>query len=164
MKSRVTVLTSKWSKPFLMLAVLALLSTALGGPARDPVSGYGTSNAINDNQFAGTVTLVVRGEEKSAQLLVTLLAPPRTSNDGVLHVVATHTFTFADGSFTTSDKEVAEPTETPGLYALNATMQVVSGTGVYEGVTGHLTAHGTMDFLAGPTAEFELRGSISHVE
>lgn len=161
MKSRMKKLTSKWSRRVLALVVLVVLSTAIAEPAKDPVSGSGSSSAINDFQFEGSAALVIRGAEKSAKLLVTVLAPPEISDEGVQHVVATHTFTFADGSITTSDKEIAEPTETPGLYTLNATMKVVSGTGVYEGVSGHLTAHGTIDFRGVPAAEFELRGSIS---
>ena len=137
----------------------------MAGPAKDPVSGWGASSAINDYQFQGSATLIVRGEMKSAGLLVTVLAPPRISDDGVQHVEATHTFTFDDGSsITTLDKEVAEPTTTLGVYTINATMDVVSGTGIYEGVSGHLSAHGIIDFRAVPAAEFEMRGSISHVE
>ena len=165
MKSRIEKLTSRWYKRVLILTVLAVLSTALAKPARDPVWGCGSSSAIKEYQFAGSATLVIRGQEKSAQLLVTVLAPPRISDDGVQHVMATHTFTFnEEDSITTSDKEIAEPTDTPGLYTINANMKVVSGTGMYEGVSGHLTAHGTIDFRALPAAEFEVRGSISHVE
>jgi len=164
MSTRVKNRTSKWARPVLALVVLVVLSTALAGPARDPVSGWGASSAISDFQFAGSATLVIRGQEKSADLLVTVLAPPRISDDGVQHVMATHTFTFSDGSFTTSDMEIAEPTDIPGLYTINANMKIVSGTGVYEGISGHLSAHGTIDFRAVPTADFELRGSISHVE
>ena len=164
MKTRMKNMTSKWAMPIIGLALLIVLSTALAEPARDPVSGSGSSSAINEYQFAGSATLVIRGQEKSAELLVTVLEPPRISDDGVHHVVATHTFTFADGSITTSDKEVAEPTETLGLYTLNATMNVVSGTGIYEGVSGRLTAHGTIDFRAVPAADFEIAGAISSVE
>jgi hypothetical protein len=156
-------LTTKWTMPVLTLALLIVLSTALAEPAADPVSGSGSSSAINEYQFAGSATLVIRGQEKSGELLVTLLGLT-ISDEGVQHVVATHTFTFADGSITTSDKEVAEPTSIPGLYTLNANMKVVSGTGVYEGVSGHLTAHGTIDFRALPTAEFEIAGVISVAE
>lgn len=141
-------------------------------PAKDPVWGSGFSHSINDFQFEGSATLVIRGQAESAHLLVTVLAQPRTSDEGVQHVVATHTFTLHNGSITTSDKEIAEPTDIPGVYALNATMKVVSGTGAYEGVTGHLTAHGTMDFRptmvpppgeSGPAeASFEIRGAISN--
>lgn len=144
------------------VAGLYLGNKVFAGPAMDPVSGAGSSIAINEYQFAGTATLVIRGQEKSADLLVTVLAPPVVSEEGVQHVVATHTFTFADGSsITTSDKEIAEPTSMPGFYTLNANMKVVSGTGIYEGVSGHLTAHGTIDFRALPAAEFEIRGAIS---
>ncbi|UCG59602.1 MAG: hypothetical protein JSU70_08805 [Phycisphaerales bacterium] len=164
MKSRMRKLTSKWSRRILALVVLVVLSTAIAEPAKDPVSGSGSSSAISEYQFAGSATLVIRGVEKPADLLVTLLGLT-VSEDGVQHVVATHTFTFTDGSgsITTSDKEIAEPTDEPGLYTLNANMKVVEGTGIYEGVSGHLTAHGTIDFRALPAAEFELRGSISHV-
>lgn len=159
MKVRMKKLTSITT----VLALLLILSVASAGPARDPVKGSGSSSAINQYQFAGSATLVIRGQEKSADLLVTLLGLT-VSDEGVQHVVATHEFTFADGSITTSDKEIAEPTSTPGLYTLNANMKVLSGTGVYTDVTGHLTAHGTIDFRALPTAQFEIRGAISHVE
>jgi hypothetical protein len=150
----------------LLAGVVVLAGIVWAGPARDPVSGSGASSAINEYQFAGTAKLVIRGQEKWTDLLVTVLAPPRISDDGVQHVDATHTFTFIDGStITTSDKEIAEPTDIPGLYIINANMKVVSGTGIYEGVSGHLSAHGTIDFAAQPpAAEFELRGSITHVE
>ena len=113
MKSKITKVSAI---TVLSLAVLVVISAAFAEPARDPVSGSGSSSAINEFQFAGSATLVIRGQEKSAQLLVTVLAPPKVSEDGVQHVLATHTFTFADGSITTSDMEIAEPTDTPGLY------------------------------------------------
>jgi hypothetical protein len=151
-------------KNLLVLTVvfMVVLSSAIAKPAKDPVSGYGSSSAISDYQFAGTVTLIIRGQMKTADLLVTLLEL-RVSDDGVQHVIATHTFTFTDGSgsFTTSDKEVAVPTDIPGLYTLNANMKIVSGTGAYQGASGHLTAHGTIDFRALPAADFDLKGSIS---
>jgi len=73
-----------------------------------------------------------------------------------------HEFTFADGStIVTSDLEIATPTETEGLYTIVATMNVASGTGLYEGVAGRLEAHGTIDFAAQPpAAQFELVGVI----
>lgn len=155
-------LTTKLTMFVLALTVLIVLATALAETAGDPVSGSGSSSSINAFQFAGSATLVIGGEEKSAELLVTVLAPPVISDEGVQHVVATHTFTFnEEDSITTSDKETAEPTDTPGLYTLNANMNVVSGTGIYEGVSGRLTAHGTIDFRGLPTAEFEVRGAIS---
>ena len=132
------------------------------GLAAENTTGSGATAAVNDYQFAGTATLTIRGHEKSAELVVTVLEPPVIDGDGVHHVVASHKFTFADGSsITTSDQEIAEPTATPGLYALTANMEVVSGTGIYEGVSGALTASGTMDFAAvPPAAQFDLAGTI----
>ena len=129
----------------------------------DNTTGSGATAAINDYQFQGTATLTIHGHTKSADLLVTVLEEPVVDANGVHHVVATHTFTFADGSsFTTSDEEIAVPTATPGLYTLTADMQVVSGTGIYEHVSGRLVANGTIDFAAAPpTAQFDLAGVIS---
>ena len=105
---------------------------------------------------------MIHGQEKTADLLVTVLEEPIIDANGVHHVVATHTFTFADGSsFTTSDQEVAVPTEVPGQYTLTADMEVISGTGVYTSVNGQLVATGTMDFAAQPpSAQFEIVGSL----
>ena len=96
-------------------------------------------------------TLTIHGQEKQASLLVTLLEPPVVDANGVQYVKATHEFTFADGrSFITSDREIAMPTQTEGLYNLTAIIEIASGTGMYEGVTGRLTASGTIDFAANP--------------
>ena len=167
-------LTTKWGTPIVTAALLIILSTALAGPARDPVSGTGSSHLTKmypDEdlpegvimQFEGSVELLVRGEPKTAELVVNIYSVLE-NEEGVQHVSASHTLILADGSITTSDKEVAEPTETPGLYTINANMEVVSGTGIYEGVSGRLTAHGTIDFRTLPSAEFEIVGVISNVE
>jgi hypothetical protein len=131
-------------------------------PVYDSAWGSGSTGAINDYQFAGSATLTIHGQEKSAELLVTLLAEPEVEPNGVQHVLAMHTFTFADGSsFTTSDQETAEPTATPGLYVLTGIMDLASGTGMYEGVTGQLSVDGTIDFGAQPpAAQFDMAGAI----
>jgi len=130
----------------------------------DSTWGSGSTAAINDYQFAGSATLTIHGQAKSADLLVTLLAEPEVEPNGVQHVVATHTFTFADGSsFTTSDQEIAEPTATPGLYILTGIMDIASGTGMYEGATGRLTVNGTIDFAAQPpAAQFDIVGAVAY--
>jgi hypothetical protein len=155
-------------KSMLVFAVvfIIVLSSAMAKPAKDPVSGSG-STVLSDPGpplvFTGTATLVIRGQQKLADLTVTVLGIT-ISDEGVQHVVATHTFAFSDGSsITTSDKEVAEPTAVPGLYIINANMKVVSGTGVYDGASGHLSAHGTIDLIGG-MADFGLKGSISAPE
>jgi len=134
----------------------------LVGMIREDTTGAGATAAINDFQFAGTATLTIHGQEKPADLLVTVLEPPVVDANGVQHVVATHEFTFADGSsFITSDQEIATPTETEGLYSITAIMEITSGTGIYEGITGRLQANGTIDFAAQPpAAKFEIAGAV----
>ena len=106
--------------------------------------------------------LTIHGQQKQADLLVTLLEPPVVDANGVQHVKATHEFTFPDGSsFITSDREIATPTETEGLYTITAIMDIASGTGMYEGVTGRLEANGNIDFAAQPpAAQFEIAGAV----
>jgi|GEM_PF-6897990 len=171
MKSRVQNLVTVKSLALFVLAttVLVLLGTAVAQPARDPVSGTGSSELVTTSpppagaimQFAGSIDLLVRGEATTVDLVVNVFSIVE-NEEGVQHVTASHVLTFDDGStITTSDKEVAEPTDVPGLYVLNGNLKVVSGTGVYAGAAGHFTAHGTMDFRALPIASFEIRGAVS---
>jgi hypothetical protein len=133
--------------------------------AYDPIAsvwGSGSTSAINEYQFAGTATLTIRGREESADLLVTLLEPPVVDADGVQHVKAMHVFTFDDGSsLTTSDQEIVTPTATPGLSTLIAIMDISTGTGMYEGVTGRLMANGTIDSKGRVrSVQFEIAGAV----
>jgi hypothetical protein len=130
------------------------------GAVIEDTTGSGATAAINDHQFAGTATLTIHGHQKQADLLVTVIEPPVVDANGVQYVKATHEFTFADGSsFITSDQEIVKPTETEGLYTITATMDITSGTGIYEGVTGRLEAIGTVDFT-NPAAQFEIFGAV----
>ena len=146
----------------ILMISFVLISPKNVRAGNDNTTGVGATAAINDFQFAGTATLTIHGQEKTADLLVTLLAEPEVDANGVQYVVATHRFTFADGSsFTTNDQETAVPTEVPGLYTITANMEVASGTGIYEGVSGQLVANGTIDFAAQPpAAQFEIVGVI----
>jgi hypothetical protein len=183
MKSRMKRIVSIRSLPAFVLAttLLLLLGTAVATvPAMDPVSGTGSSEIITANpyvptpeplpeppegvmmQFEGSVELSVRDELVTADLLVNVYSV-LVNEEGVQHVSASHILTFEDGStIVTDDMEVAEPTDKPGLYTINAKMEVKEGTGIYDGVSGNLTAHGTMDFRVFPfEASFTLRGAIS---
>jgi len=135
----------------------------IAGTVIEDTTGAGATSAINDYQFSGTATLTIHGQEKQAELLVTLVEPPVIDANGVQYVTATHEFTFADGSsFITSDQEVATPTETEGLYILTGIMDVTSGTGIYEGVSGRLSVvNGTIDFSSQPpAAQFDIVGAV----
>jgi hypothetical protein len=145
-----------------MIVLVLVVGLQAISVAADNTTGSGATSAISENQFAGTVTLTIHGQKKSADLVVTVLEPPVIDANGVQYVTATHEFTFADGSsFITSDQEIATPTETEGLYDITAIMDITSGTGIYENVTGRLQANGTINFAAQPpAAQFEITGAI----
>ena len=149
----------------LAMALLIVLGSALAEPARDPVSGYGSSEFIMappPPTSTGTVTFFIRGEELIADLNVTVLTMT-FSDEGVLHATALSTLDFGGGdTFTTTDKIVGEPAG-PGLYTVNEALTIISGTGAYEGATGHLSIHGQMQFVSETEAvvTYEVRGVIS---
>ena len=172
MRNRAKKLTSIKVLPVLGLVLLLVLGSALAKPARDPVSGYGSSvlNLVTGDSF-GSLTLFVRGEELLADLSVTDVVMVYSGNDeeGVFHATAESTLDFGDGdTFTTADKIVGVP-KGGGLYKLNEKLTIISGTGAYEGASGNLSIHGEAQFPAPgdpPFAQvsFEIRGAISSVE
>jgi hypothetical protein len=163
-------LTIKMVTPVLALVVFIVLTTALAEPGADPVSGTGAAVAnMNTGQATGVATLVVRGVELSATVAVQL-GIPSFSDEGVLHAESSHTFTFANGTITTSDKIVGEPVNEFGLFALNEKLTIVSGTEDFEGVSGNLTVHGQLQFLPPPAnpeepqlaiVTYDVRGEIT---
>jgi hypothetical protein len=168
MKTKMKKLISIKSIPIIALAMLIILGTVFAD-IRDPVSGSGLTFATGPNTFAGIATLIVRGKVLDAEVEVALFEPPVESEDGVLHVNAIeHIFIFSVDenedpidSFTVTGKEVADPTDTPGLYILNGYMKIICGTGAYEGVSGEMSVHGTIDFRELPSASFDIHGAIS---
>lgn len=151
------------------LAGLHMINDAMANPARDTVSGTGLSTLVLSPppegvlmQFEGNIELSIRnGEPENVELLANVYSVVE-NEEGVQHVKCKKILTFEDGStMNTDDMELAEPSDIPGVYLLNANLKVVSGTGVYEGASGNLTAHGTIDFTGLPSASFELRGTVS---
>ena len=169
MKSRMKKLTIRSLPAFVLTTTLLfLLGTAVAkGPAVDPVLGTGSTQLVLAPppegvmmQFEGSVVLFVRGELKTADLTVNVYHMVENAA-GVQYVLASHIFDFGDDdTITTVDKEVARPTDTLGLYTLSGDLDVALGTGVYEGASGHLSAHGTMDLRTLPTAKFKIKGLI----
>lgn len=159
-------LTTKLVMPVLALMALFVLTTALAEPTGDPVAGTGEAVA-NMGVFPpladGSATLVVRGATLVASVHVEI-SDSYYSDEGVLHGLSSHTFTFANGKIITSDKVIGEPTDTPGLLKLNETLTIVEGTGDFDGATGVLTVHGEMAFrIAEPwlaDVSYDVRGVI----
>lgn len=172
MRNKAKKLNSIKIMPVLALALLVVLGSALAKPARDPVSGFGSSELnLITNTSSGNVTLFVRGEQLDASLAVQLLEMVYSGNDeeGVFHATAVSTLDFGDGNtFTTTDKIVGVPMG-DGLYIVNEALTIDSGTGAYAEARGNLSIHGQVQFPPPgdpPLAQvsFEIRGAISSVE
>ena len=132
----------------LVLCGLLLFTAAIQAkPGCANVKGTGNTQAIAEGAFQGTADF---GQNQTATVTTYLLGAPTASDDGTLHAVTSHTFTFADGSsFTTLDRAVLSPTETPGLYNLNTKATITNGTGNYANACGSLNIHGTINLVTG---------------
>ena len=168
MKTKLQKLTSKSLIVVPALILLVVLGSALAKPARNPVVGSGEADADMTSGLAtGTANISIRRVQMQATVDA-ILGPPRFSDEGVLHAVSSHIFDFGNNNtFTTDDKVVADPTDTPGLYRLSEKLRVVSGTGIFQDAVGNLTVHGWLQFAPDMlTAEvvYDIRGSISMSE
>jgi hypothetical protein len=70
--------------------------------------------------------------------------------NGTIRTRTAHTYDFGGGNvLITSDHGRLVPTQTPGIYELHAQMTIASGTGMFEGATGHLRGlqGGTISFI-----------------
>ena len=142
------------------LILLVILGSALARPARSPVSGSGWAD-LYDGYAIGKADIAIRGVPQPQADVVVTLGTPRYSDEGVLHTTSEHIFYFGSGnSFTTEDKVIGDPTCTPGVYRLNETLRIVSGTGIFAGAVGNLTVHGVLDMVLGEVT-YDIRGSIS---
>ena len=160
------------SAPF--TACLLLLCLTIPAPATaaksdcDRVRGSAQGTAISQNMF-----LVAFTGSFSATSTATLLEQTQ-GGDGAIRATTSHVFEINDGStngdgqcaagencFTTLDRAVLTPTDTPGLFRLNSHMAIVGGSGTYEDACGKLVAHGFINFAAGPpTVEWRLSGRV----
>lgn len=159
MKVRIKKLTSIMVIPVLALALLVTLGVALAETGRDPVTITGTVNLAT---FIGTATATFGTDTLSGTVQVIPMAPPEPKDGGLYFPVVNHVFTFEDGStLTTTGAELAMPTdENPAIFTLHGNMDIIDGTGVFEGASGNLRVNGQMDWSIGQAA-FESKGTIS---
>lgn len=135
-----------------VMALTVVLTPAhAAAPACAPVAGFGETAVVDPKcggVFVGMGIISIAGEEFDVALETVLLGEPVEGDDGTLHAVTSHTVVFNDeDSFTTIDRAVLEPVGPPGLFRLNSSMQIMSGTGVFEDARGRLHAHGHVDFF-----------------
>lgn len=163
-----------------VVAITVVLTPAhAAAPACAPVAGFGETAVVFDPKcdpdkadgvFVGMGIISIAGEDFEVALETILLGPPVEGDDGTLHAVTSHTFVFNDeDSFTTIDRAVLEPAGPPGLFRLNSSMRIISGTGVFEDARGRLHAHGQVDFFDEDNgigfpcfgeASFDIRGVV----
>lgn len=133
-----------------LLTLLTLVAGANAGTSCDKVRGAGHTFATGPATFQGSATVKIGDEEYNAAVTTNLLGPPRVTEDGTLLAHTSHTFVFGNGSsFTTFDNAVLSPTDTPGVYNLNTRAEIIQGTGDYDGASGSLSIHGTINLFSG---------------
>jgi hypothetical protein len=130
-----------------LCGLLLFTNAAQANPDCAKVKGTGNTAAIAQGVFQGTANF---DQNRTATVTTYLLGAPTETEDGTLRATTSHTFVFADGSsFTTLDRAVLSPTDTPGLYNLNTKATVSSGLGNYANACGSLAIHGTINLVSG---------------
>lgn len=146
-------------KGILLLALA--LPVALGAVLAAGLEPISISGEVNLGTFSGTATVTVGDCEVSGAVQVVPLQDPIPKDGGLHFPVVEHRFTLDNGSLVTTGEEFAMPTdENPAVYTLHGNMEIIEGTGVFEGASGELRVNGQMDWSVGQ-ATFESHGTIS---
>jgi hypothetical protein len=133
----------------LLTTLLSTAAFSLGSNC-ETVKGTGHTFATQPGTFQGTAYVTSERQTTNAAVTTTLLGAPTPTADGTLLASTSHTFVFPDGStFTTIDRAVLSPTDTPGLYRLNTDAAIDGGTGAYANACGDLSIHGTINLITG---------------
>lgn len=146
---------------FLLCSCTVFIATpaavVIAGNGLSPVKGSGGSQLLPPDtdpttpDAVGAVTLTIGDQEYDLGLEVYLTGMEYKGES--IHVAASHVLSGAGIDFSTLDKEILTPTTTPGLYRLNSNSKVVGGG------KGHLTFHGTIDFVTGQVS-FDIKGAM----
>ena len=78
---------------------------------------------------------------------------------GVIHMLAHHTITRSTGTIRTSDEILLLPDQDPAVGRPNSRLDVIGGTGAYDGATGLLHTHGQLN-LATLAGSLQYRGQV----
>jgi hypothetical protein len=78
---------------------------------------------------------------------------------GVSHMLAHHTITRSTGTIRTSDEILLLPDQDPAVGRPNSRLDVIGGTGAYDGARGLLHTHGRLN-LATLAGSLRYRGQV----
>ena len=159
MKTRMKKLISIKSVPLLALVLLIVSGFTLAPPGREPISICGV---VELETFSGTAIVVVGGEAVPGTVQVVPLKPPY-EKDGVTHYPEImHAFDFGDGNVlnTVGAEFAVSEDDNPEILTLHGNMEITSGSGIFEGVSGELRVNGQMNLSLGQ-ATFNAKGTIS---
>jgi hypothetical protein len=160
MKTKMKKLISIKSVPLLALGLLIVSGFTLAPPGHEPISICGV---VDLETFNGTAIVVVGDEAISGTVEVVPLQDPVPKDGGLYFPEVTHIFIFEDEDLSgmiTTGEELAMPTdENPAIFTLHGNMEIMSGTGVFEGASGELRVNGEMNFSFGQ-ATFNAKGTI----
>jgi hypothetical protein len=147
------------SRPFALLVLISGILLMLGMPAaiaaKDCAVVNGSASVVFDptvGGFVGPVDLDGDGAPDATSTATVLTIVP--SEDGTLHAVTSHVVVLNSGAmFTTLDRAILSPSDTPGLYRLNTDAPITSGA------SGKLKIHGNVHLIEG-WAELDVHGRI----
>jgi hypothetical protein len=143
--------------------LLIVLGTALAA-GREPISISGQVTLAPEPPFFGDAIVTMGGEDLECTVAVIPMRLPVPKDDGLFFPEVQHVFTFKDGSsLTTTGAEFAMPMdENPAVATLHGNMEIISGSGVFDGASGELRVNGQIDWppISGQ-AIFEANGVIS---
>jgi hypothetical protein len=111
--------------------------------------------------FSGTAIVVVGGEAVPGTVQVVPLKPPY-EKDGVTHYPEImHAFDFGGGNAlnTVGAEFAVSEDDNPEILTLHGNMEITSGSGIFEGVSGELHVNGQMNLSLGQ-ATFNAKGTI----
>jgi hypothetical protein len=124
----------------------------------DKVTGTASGFFTGPVTVATNVSLFIDGNSVDATSLATLLSSS-VAGDGATLATSSHVFTVGTSTFTTLDRAILTPTNTPSVLRLNSHLDVSGGTGDLANADGTFAAHGFIDFSDGSVV-WEIRGSL----
>ncbi|MBN8724771.1 MAG: hypothetical protein J0M03_17670 [Acidobacteria bacterium] len=129
----------------------------------DPLTANPTVVLTSPNSANGEGVFQIGRRSYQVKYTVTIgtLTPQPNGN---VTGLSSHVFDFYQnrkliGSINTTDTNTLIPTQTPGLFQLQTTLTIVSGTKRFKNSCGELSANAMVDFVNG-TATSMLSGSV----